>query len=67
MGRDNLAYAVVGIIIWISAWYLSDLLFGQKSRETQIKIYVGFLVAGVILFFMLDRYHGHTFFGKAPK
>jgi hypothetical protein len=67
MGRDNLAYLVVGIIVWIAVWDLFDLLFSQKQRETQIKIYTTMLVVGIVLFFILDRYHGHTFFGRQPK
>lgn len=59
MGRDNLWYSIVGIAIWIAAWQLADLLFKDKSRETQIKIYAAFLVAGIVVFVLMDKCRMH--------
>uniref|UniRef100_A0A6C0CGS7 Uncharacterized protein n=1 Tax=viral metagenome TaxID=1070528 RepID=A0A6C0CGS7_9ZZZZ len=65
MGRDNLSYVVVGVIIWISCWNLSDLLFGKLSRSTQIKINMTIFVTGILIFLLLDRCHGNKLFGKS--
>lgn len=59
MSRDNLAYAIVGIVIWVAGWQLADLLFGQKPRETQIKIYATFMIAGILAFLLMDRCGWH--------